>query len=189
MSITPTKYFVVSLPRTGTKSLCKMAEGVGLKFVHTPSVAINKLLMDDGIRFFADTPIFAPSYIRQLVENPSHKFIYIQRRINDWIKSFESVGLNINYTRLINVTFKTNPYTIMDRECLSEVFNGREYTSLNASLAHVLHRQAVYDIIPKDRLLIYKFGMGWKPFCEFLEEPVPDIPLPHINKGTMFEKL
>lgn len=28
--------------------------------------------------------------------------------------------------------------------------------------------------MPKENLLEYKMGEGWKPLCEFLEVPVPD---------------
>ena len=43
---------------------------------------------------------------------------------------------------------------------------------------------------PKDKLLIWKLGDGWKPICEFLELPIPDKPFPHSNKnGTLLNDL
>ncbi|XP_078495765.1 uncharacterized protein LOC100178698 [Ciona intestinalis] len=41
---------------------------------------------------------------------------------------------------------------------------------------------------PKDKLLVYNFGDGWGPICEFLGEEVPDKPFPHANKGALLVK-
>lgn len=35
--------------------------------------------------------------------------------------------------------------------------------------------------VPKDRLLEFRVQDGWKPLCDFLNMPVPDIPFPHLN--------
>lgn len=34
--------------------------------------------------------------------------------------------------------------------------------------------EEIRSIVPKDRLLEYKMGEGWKPLCDFLEVPVPE---------------
>src|SRR5918912_1521524 len=41
--------------------------------------------------------------------------------------------------------------------------------------------QQVIDTVPEDRLLVWNPKEGWEPLCEFLEVPVPDQPLPHVN--------
>ena len=97
MNTSQTKYFVVSLPRTGTKSICKMAATTGMKISHAPSVALQRALHSTNIRFFADTPVYAPSHISHVMVNENHKFIYIDRDAEEWKSSFERVKLNINY--------------------------------------------------------------------------------------------
>jgi len=41
----------------------------------------------------------------------------------------------------------------------------------------------VREVVPKERLLHFKHQDGWKPLCEFLGVPVPDVEYPHRNKG------
>jgi Sulfotransferase domain len=48
------------------------------------------------------------------------------------------------------------------------------------------HEQAVRDAIPAERLLVWNVAEGWEPLCEFLELPIPDVPLPHINDRKEF---
>jgi len=48
------------------------------------------------------------------------------------------------------------------------------------------HNAAVKAAIPPERLLVWSVTEGWEPLCEFLELPVPDVPLPHINDRTEF---
>ncbi|MGA2470248.1 MAG: sulfotransferase family protein [Solirubrobacteraceae bacterium] len=40
--------------------------------------------------------------------------------------------------------------------------------------------------VPADRLLVWEPAQGWGPLCEFLEVPVPDEPLPHVNDQAGF---
>jgi hypothetical protein len=48
------------------------------------------------------------------------------------------------------------------------------------------HTEAVKEVVPADRLLIWEPRDGWEPLCEFLELPVPEAPLPHVNDTTTF---
>jgi len=34
------------------------------------------------------------------------------------------------------------------------------------------------EIVPEDRLLIWNLKDGWKPLCDFLGKPIPDISIP-----------
>jgi len=40
--------------------------------------------------------------------------------------------------------------------------------------------------VPAERLLVWSPADGWAPLCEFLEVPVPDAPLPHVNDTKGF---
>jgi hypothetical protein len=48
------------------------------------------------------------------------------------------------------------------------------------------HNEDVQRTIPAERLLVWDVAEGWEPLCEFLEQPIPDVPLPHINDRTEF---
>lgn len=41
--------------------------------------------------------------------------------------------------------------------------------------------ESVKEFVPKDRLLVFEVKQGWKPLCEFLDVPIPDIPFPRLN--------
>jgi hypothetical protein len=48
------------------------------------------------------------------------------------------------------------------------------------------HNQEVRETVPAGRLLEWNPADGWEPLCEFLEVPVPQSPIPHINDSAMF---
>lgn len=51
------------------------------------------------------------------------------------------------------------------------------------------HNEAVKAAVPADRLLVYEISQGWEPLCEFLEVPVPDTPMPHLNDTASFRTM
>jgi hypothetical protein len=55
-----------------------------------------------------------------------------------------------------------------------------------AAAAMERHNQEVRDTVPAGRLLEWQPADGWEPLCEFLEVPVPPVPIPHINDSAMF---
>ena len=42
--------------------------------------------------------------------------------------------------------------------------------------------------IAPERLLVWNPADGWEPLCEFLEVPVPDGPVPHVNDVAAFHE-
>lgn len=44
----------------------------------------------------------------------------------------------------------------------------------------------VQAAVPADRLLVWKPADGWEPLCEFLDVPVPGMPLPKVNDSASF---
>lgn len=48
------------------------------------------------------------------------------------------------------------------------------------------HRANVCATVPAERLLVWDVREGWGPLCDFLELPVPDVELPHINDRREF---
>ena len=48
--------------------------------------------------------------------------------------------------------------------------------------------QEVIDTVPAERLLVWNPKDGWEPLCDFLELPVPEQPLPHVNDTENFQK-
>ncbi|MFG3052278.1 sulfotransferase family protein [Kitasatospora sp. NPDC048239] len=50
------------------------------------------------------------------------------------------------------------------------------------------HIEEVRAHIPADRLLEWSPKDGWEPLCAFLEVPVPETPLPHVNGSAVFNE-
>jgi hypothetical protein len=50
----------------------------------------------------------------------------------------------------------------------------------------IRHNEEVKQAIPAERLLVWSVTDGWEPLCEFLEVPVPGVPVPHINDRAEF---
>jgi len=48
------------------------------------------------------------------------------------------------------------------------------------------HNEEVRRTIAPERLLVWDVREGWEPLCDFLELPIPDVPLPHINDRVEF---
>ena len=51
------------------------------------------------------------------------------------------------------------------------------------------HITEVKSHVPEEQLLIYDVRQGWEPLCEFLKLPVPQEPLPHLNKKEHFKAM
>ena len=51
------------------------------------------------------------------------------------------------------------------------------------------HNEDVKSKVPADKLLVYEISEGWEPLCEFLDVPVPDSPMPHLNDATSFRAM
>jgi len=51
------------------------------------------------------------------------------------------------------------------------------------------HNEDVKSKVPSDKLLVYEISQGWEPLCEFLDVPVPDAPMPHLNDATSFRAM
>lgn len=189
MSTIQTKFIVVSLPRTGTKSLLQMAKFMGLEISHAPGPAFEGFLGRADI--IADTPAFRPSIIQDVVETyPEVKFIYIQKLALEWVASMKKVGLSNNYNNMynqfVNDPASLSPHNMADLESLMEVLDG-EFSDSRGVQMFRKHRRDIRSIIPADRLLMYKFNQGWESLAEFLGTQAPNVSVPHMNQDTMFD--
>ena len=61
------------------------------------------------------------------------------------------------------------------------LFNGRFPDRTYAIQRFHDYTEEVKQHVPPEKLLIFQVKEGWKPLCDFLGVPVPDVPFPHIN--------
>lgn len=193
-----TIYFVVSLPRTGTKSISKMAQILGLNIKHGFGNGFQSFL-DRGHDFFADTPTYVPSFIDSICKTDKFipKFIYIDKDFDEIYHSWVKVGLYKNYVGMWNQynddEKKTtlSRYSLIDIQSYSESFSFEFMEENNYINLFQKHRDKIFEIIRKNNrdLLIYNFSDGWKPLCDFMNIDTPNEVIPHLNQDTMFEKI
>jgi hypothetical protein len=191
------KFFVISLPRTGTKSMCKMAKICGLKIKHVPTFRYESYLNNHD--FFADTPCFVPSFVEKMCQDQSFdsNFIYIEKDHKEIFNSWAKVNLYKNYVWLYNNYMNEESKTkmgvsmIKDIESYQESLSYQFMTQENYSELFSQHKNQVTDIIKKynEKILFYNFSEGWEPFCGFIESETPNTKIPYLNKDTMFEKV
>ena len=68
-------------------------------------------------------------------------------------------------------------------------FEGRFDDKQFALDVYERHNEDVKSKVPADKLLVYEIKQGWEPLCEFLDVPVPDSPMPHLNDATSFRAM
>jgi hypothetical protein len=189
-----TKYFVVSLPRTGTTSICKMAKICGLNPKHAPQIHFDNFL--ENYDFFSDTPVFCPSTVMQIASNDNinSKFIYIQRNFDVVFDSWKRVKLYENYNRMVSGKKTGDVFgecIKFDIDSYENAFNYEFLDENNYKDVFENHKKTVLNIIEENKkpLLIYKFEDGWKSFCDFLNVDIPEKDIPILNKNKMFDNL
>jgi Sulfotransferase domain len=186
-------YFVVSLPRSGTSSITKMAEICGLRVKHCPHNYFEHYFNKNQFDFYSDTPIFVPSEIENICkkEDIEVKFIFIDRPFSEIFDSWGRVNLYDNYKKMFKDWTE-------DKESMS-IGRLYDFESYNKSFQNIFcdennynevfqrHKESVISIIKEygKELLIYNFEYGWKPFCDFLEVEIPSEEIPILNKNNI----
>jgi len=170
------KIFGIGTSRTGTSTLNRALNLLGIKSVHKASYLTDyvKVNMATGnfllygledYRGFSDHPI---DWLYKELDKqyPNSLFIYTKRKDREaWIRSMH-----------ILVQASKEP---RDEKKWREDYKK--------------HQKDIYEYF-KDRDDFLEIdittGCGWKPICDFLEIDIPEEPFPHIGKsrGTPMEK-
>ena len=167
-------YLVVSLPRSGTTTLCEMAKICGLNPSHVLkqdfSIALEKY------NFFADTPFYSPEYLLAICQIYKNiKFIYIDRDIVEVKNSMQKANIHNYLKNFLHKKIEINDKVILqDALCWNYIHKNHE----------INHKQLIINLsntysIP---MLIYNFKDGWEPFCNFINSKIPQSNIPHLNK-------
>lgn len=199
--------------RTGTNSLMKALEILG----YDPCYHMEKVIADDKGSVWANIyqgkpydfdEIFGPKKYRattdfpscyywkeQLEKYPNAKVILTTRDPIKWHKScmntiFRALPGNPNTPFGIKICnyLGLGPISTLSTEIVSRVFN---YNHLNQEKCIQLFNDFNNKVIsecPKDKLLVFQVEQGWKPLCEFLNCPIPDVPFPRVNDTADFQK-
>lgn len=189
------KYFVISLPRSGTASISRMASIVGMRPQHAPVYTLPINMKGDDFDFFSDTPVFCPTHIVQACEclGIEPRFIYIEKDSTAIYDSWKKVGLYANYLQFYSMSPEDmNAGQKFDFKSYKDAFSDVMLTDDNYAQLFESHKNNVVNIVKsynKD-ILMYKFTDGWEPFCQFTSTDMPtNEEIPHLNKDTMFDNI
>ena len=126
---------------------------------------------------------------------PEAKIIISERDPDKWYPSLmQTVGTatapppyHIQLLTLMDSQF-LRPWTMMLIAMTFGMFGPKGYAGPPEKIKKVytdLHEE-VRRIVPEERRLEYKLGMGWGPLCEFLGKEKPDGDFPHVNESAEF---
>jgi Sulfotransferase domain len=209
------KLIGAGLPRTATLSQRAALEILGLTPCHhmqnvfadmttAPLWAdaldgkISAAELLDGYQAMVDWP--GSYYYRELMEAfPDAKVLLSVRDGDAWAKSMQETIWSLFYgdtlvRHLSDAQAFVDPiwkgYTEMMKEMWRRtgLMNEEDTTLEYMSAAMERYNEEVKRTVPAERLLVWNPKDGWEPLCTFLELPVPDVPLPHVNETDAFNE-
>ena len=193
------KILGAGLARTGTASTRSALEQLGFRCFHMESLAKLRRrsarmwrdilvegaahrweLLLDGYDATIDLP--GCLFYRELAEAfPDAKVILNVRDEQLWYESFSTLSSTSSRLSRLAQFGRRRLMSDMVDEMFERIFH-RPIVRDRAIQAYLQHNAKVQEVIPADRLLVYRVNDGWRPLCEFLGVPVPKTPFPHENR-------
>ena len=185
------KVFGIGLSKTGTVSLHEALSFLGYRSLHWRNTITLKLISpNDFFDFdaFSDTSV-CYNFEYLYFTFPNAKFIYTERPIKDWARSFikhfnelgetfEEMVANMNkikdkkYGQAWDISHKSLYFNYASPEIAYTTFDER----VNAFFSNKAPDKLL-------KLNIFKDD-SWSKICHFLEKDIPNIPFPHRNKSA-----
>jgi Sulfotransferase domain len=132
---------------------------------------------------------------------PDAKVLLSVRDADSWVRSMENTINQVFFGdtlmhHLSRAQYHIDPQYAAWIDLLAEMNFGSArgaWAGTNGEpgpMAEAMERwnQTVIDTVPSERLLVWDPKEGWEPLCEFLDAPVPEQPLPHVNDTENFQK-
>ena len=199
--------------RTGTNSLMKALEILG----YDPCYHMEKVIADNTGNIWARVyqgklknfkEIFEPKQYRatcdfpssyfwkeQLQQYPNAKVILTTRDPVKWHQSCMNTifrALPGNSTTPFGLKICNflglGPIHALSKEMVSRVFHHQQTDQEKCIQLFNEYNEKVIRECPKDKLLVFQVEQGWKPLCEFLNKPIPDVPFPRLNDTVDFQR-
>lgn len=181
------KIFIVSLPRTGTTSVCAYLLELGFTVAHTAYT--NKVF--EQAEAIADTPVYI-DYPKLLQQYPKAKCIYLERPRALWLLSIRRLlkSMRKQWVRDKNVfesaiqrCFQTAFPDFENQTAYSDHYLNNCYqTHRDAVMAHMSNmpeRFLILDITDNNAAkILQQFCLGKE-----LDAEVNSATLPHVNQG------
>ena len=178
-----TRMFGIGHGKTGTKSLVKAARILGYDLMHHwGDIDYDELDRRDG---GADNA-FSARFVELDQMYPGSKFIYTNRRLEDWLESCKR-----HIRRKTPQEVGSPKYD--NRVRMYGYDHGLGYREELLAEAYTRHKNQVLDYFQNrsDDLLIINIidGEGWEKLCPFLDVPIPTLEFPHVTGNKISTRL
>lgn len=170
------KIFGIGLSKTGTTSLSKALEILGLRSIR---LGTEKTLSIPEDFDAATHEVIAANFEKLDHLYPGSLFIYTTRDKNDWLRSVRRHWRLLRKSNFPDMGSLEMLYGLSDFR-----FDSRIYSA--SFDRHEKHIETYFD--GRDDLLIMDpcAGDGWEKLCPFLGLPIPDVPFPCENRKRGF---
>ena len=137
----------------------------------------------DGFAAAVDWPTAA--FWKEVIDHyPDAKVILTTRSPESWYNSISGTILGTLDAQEAWPPQAVEWFTMVRDAIERSLGSSREKDDLIA--AYIAQDVSVKAAIPEDRLLVHEARDGWKPLCDFLGVPVPDVPYPRTNTKEEF---
>ncbi|KAH6879410.1 hypothetical protein B0T10DRAFT_412963 [Thelonectria olida] len=137
----------------------------------------------------------AALFATQLIQvYPDAKVLLVIRDFDKWYASYKIVFEELWSFRADLATNYAEPLIgsetgLASRKAILGFFeaNNVDEARKNARMVYDRHHQQLQDMVPPEKLLVYRMGEGWEPICHFLDKPVPDVEFPWVNEAAVLK--
>ena len=181
-----TKIIGVGLSKTGTTSLDAAFQILGYNSLHwgprATELVVEKSWTDIHAGYIPKYNAFSDypwNFLYRMFDNCYDcKFILTYRKsVYSW---YESIKNHINSVGHFNVGRLMHHFEDPERD---------RQKMLNFYWLHNARVRQYFDIYDRnhDRFIevCFEDGDGWEKICKFLNKPIPDLPFPHENRGSI----
>lgn len=128
---------------------------------------------------------------------PEAQVILVERDYDKWFRSVFDSLVPVVWGRVTNFTIQYVEPLIgsvsgtATRKLLLGLFSAStpDEARVNARDTHETHARRIRQLVPPEKLLLYRMGDGWEPLCEFLGKDVPDREFPWLNEAAMLRRI
>ncbi|HVA55713.1 MAG TPA: sulfotransferase [Gammaproteobacteria bacterium] len=195
------KIIGAGMGRTGTASLKVALETLGIgRCYHMTEVLKNPGYTKDWINaaegnadwdkifsgYSASVDNPGCNYWKELAAYyPEAKVILTVRNANKWFDSTNETIHSVEFAGFM----KNSPFGEMIQKTMWDRMENRMQDRGYMVEFFNSHSAKIIGSISAERLLVYQVSDGWKPLCEFLDVPVPNMDFPRINSRNETKEL
>jgi hypothetical protein len=140
----------------------------------------------DGYQATVDWP--SCNFWREQMEHyPDAKVILTLRDPESWYESVMNTIWNISKERKLVGKSADQETSSMAFEVIWDgIFDGRMDDKAYVIEKFESHNARVKKEVPKHKLLVFEASDGWRPLCDFLDRPLPNVEYPKVNSTAEF---